>query len=295
MNDMQLSLECDLSLYADDSALLAYGKDLEQLSEFLSNQLSQCNRWLVDNRLSLHLGKTEVIVFGSRKRLKNVTEFNVKCGDTMIKRVTSVKYLGVILDEVLSFRDFVGGVLKRAGGKLSFLYRQSKLLSSHYRRILCSALIQPHLDYCSAAWFAGLNKGLRVKMSVLQRKMVRFILNLGPRDHVGQGEIFRLSWITVPDRARYFRLCHVHKVVINRSPDYISENFKRVSDVHSHCTRGNGTDFFIPGFLSTTMMKGSFLYNAITDWNALPMNLKGIPSEAVFRRRIKAYLMTPDN
>ena len=35
--------------------------------------------WLVDNKLSLHLRKTESIIFGSQKRLKKKKELNVVC------------------------------------------------------------------------------------------------------------------------------------------------------------------------------------------------------------------------
>ena len=69
---MNLSIDCRLSLYANDSALLLSGKNPDVIAERLSVELSTCKRWLVDNKLSLHVGKTECLLFGSRKRLKSV-------------------------------------------------------------------------------------------------------------------------------------------------------------------------------------------------------------------------------
>ena len=62
VNDMNISLSCRLSLYADDSALLFAHRDSQVIAARLSSELSQCKKWLVDNRLSLHIGKTESLL-----------------------------------------------------------------------------------------------------------------------------------------------------------------------------------------------------------------------------------------
>ena len=50
----------------------------------------------------IHLGKTETILFGSKKKVKRVEDFKVSCNGTAIKETNSVKYLGVTLDNTLS-------------------------------------------------------------------------------------------------------------------------------------------------------------------------------------------------
>ena len=78
INDMNISITCKLSLYADDSALLFSHRDARAIADRLSFELSSCKRWLVDNRLSLHVGKTESLLFGSKRRLKGI-DFRVLC------------------------------------------------------------------------------------------------------------------------------------------------------------------------------------------------------------------------
>ena len=68
INDMNISLSCRLSLYADDSALLFSHRDANVIADRLSNELTRCKHWLVDNRLSLHVGKTEALLFGSKRK-----------------------------------------------------------------------------------------------------------------------------------------------------------------------------------------------------------------------------------
>ena len=94
----------------------------------LSAELTKCRQWLVDNRLSLHLGKTECLLFGTKSKLKKVADFKVFCEGIAIQRVSHVKYLGVQLDANLDGSTHVGGLLKTCMGRLAFLYRNSGLL-----------------------------------------------------------------------------------------------------------------------------------------------------------------------
>ena len=79
VNDMHRSVNCQLSLYADDSALVFSHSDPSVIAERLGLELSNCKKWLIDNRLSLHVGKTECIIFGSDRKLKRVGSFTVSC------------------------------------------------------------------------------------------------------------------------------------------------------------------------------------------------------------------------
>ena len=116
INDMQRSVNCRLSLYADDSALIFSHSDCLVIEQRLSCELSSVKKWLVDNKLSLHVGKTECMIFGSGRRLKHIPEFNVKCDGTAVSQVSQVKYLGVKLDQNLKFKDHVTDVLKMCAG-----------------------------------------------------------------------------------------------------------------------------------------------------------------------------------
>ena len=78
INDMPSSVQCKLLLYADDSALLVSDKDPAAVAKMLSTE--SCRQWLIDNKLSLHLGKTVSILVGSKRKTKKVSDFTVICG-----------------------------------------------------------------------------------------------------------------------------------------------------------------------------------------------------------------------
>ena len=64
---MKAAVKCKFILYADDSALLVSGKDVVKIEQVLSRQLKAVNEWLEENRLSLHLRKTESIFLGPKR------------------------------------------------------------------------------------------------------------------------------------------------------------------------------------------------------------------------------------
>ena len=74
---MKAAVKCKLLLYTDDSALLASSSDVSEIEDVLSRELESVSEWLVVNRLSLHLGKTESILFGSNKRLAKRNQIKI--------------------------------------------------------------------------------------------------------------------------------------------------------------------------------------------------------------------------
>ena len=101
VNDLQTSIDqdCKVLLYADDTAILFSHNDTRVISEKLSRMLKSCHEWLVDNKLSLHLGKTESILFGPNRKLRSQSQenFSISCNGINIESKTSVKYLGVMI------------------------------------------------------------------------------------------------------------------------------------------------------------------------------------------------------
>ena len=63
--------------------------------------------------------------------------------------------------------------------------------------MLTTALVQCHFDYASASWFSGLSKKNKSKFQVLQNKVVRYLLNLTPRTHVGVSEFKCVNMLPV--------------------------------------------------------------------------------------------------
>ena len=259
VNDMPISVKCKLLLYADDSALIISGFDPKEIAKELSKELESCRQWLIDNKLSLHLGKTEAILFGSKRKLRRVNSFTVKCGEIQIKKVNSVKYLGLQIDNDLSGTSVIESIINKCHTRLKFLYRYKDILNKESRKTLCTALIQCNFDYSCCSWFPGINETFKKKLQVMQNKMIRFILSLENRSHIGNVELVDAGFLSVPDRVKQLQLGHVFKIKNKTSPKYLTENFVKLNENSNRIeTRAKAYNFQVPRISTNT-----FVYSAL--------------------------------
>lgn len=189
-----------LLLYADDSGILVTGKDRSEIEHALNEDMEIVSKWLIDNKLLLHLGKTESILFDFKPKLRLNPNLNVSCNGQVIEPTSSVNYLGATLDQNLSCDAMASSVIKKANSRLKFLHRKREYLTQHAKKLLVMSLIQCHFDYACSFWYYGLNKLWMNKLQVTQNKLIRFVLNLDPRSHIGHEEFNSLNWLPVSKR-----------------------------------------------------------------------------------------------
>lgn len=289
INDLKSVCSCELFLFADDSALVFSHKDKKIVESILSCELLNVSKWLAYNRLSLHLGKTESILFGSRVKLNKNPGFAVLAGNAALQAKDSVSYLGCVLDSQLSGVEQAQKVITKVNQRVRFLARIAKYLDTKAMMTLAGAIIQPYYDYACCSWYNGLSKYFKNKLQTSQNKLVRIILNLPPRTHLDPIHFQRLGWLKVEERVCQIEITMVHKILKGDVPKYLSNFFRRVRDVHSHSTRGSATDF-VPPRVQTKVGKDSFLSVASSMWNRLPSNVKTISNLDGFKRALKTWI-----
>ena len=57
-------------------------------------------------------------------------------------------------------------VINKINSRLKFLHRKNAFLTPVLRRLLCNALIQPHFDYASSAWYPNLTQKMKSKIQI---------------------------------------------------------------------------------------------------------------------------------
>ena len=95
-------------------------------------QINNVHRWLLANKLTLNVKKTEYMLIGSRQRLSQIdTEPIWSIESESIKRVSSTKTLGVIVDECITWKDHIDKVAKKASKGIGMLRRSKDLLDKN--------------------------------------------------------------------------------------------------------------------------------------------------------------------
>ena len=159
--------------FADDTYLLFGNKKLKTIETVMNTELKRVTTWLRLNRLSLNEGKTELIIFHSKRNIPQ-SDISIKLNGKKLTPVDSVKYLGMYIDKHLCWDTHIFHLskkLSRANGILSKLRHnapRSVCLNVYY------ALFYSHLIYGCNIWGITTVENLD-KIVKLQKKCVRII------------------------------------------------------------------------------------------------------------------------
>ena len=106
--------------------------------------------------------KTKFMLFGTRNKLKMAGDAPIIINGDVIERVQEFKYLGIILDETLSFEPHINYVYNKASRKLRALRKVRECMDQEISLKLFKSLVLPHFDYCDTVYMtaaqATLNK-----------------------------------------------------------------------------------------------------------------------------------------
>ena len=102
-------------LYADDAVLYVHTKDKAQAAKQLTAVMSNVCNWLESSHLHLNVSKT-VSMYFSKRLNKSDTDPNIFVREKKLEVVQEFKYLGVILDSQLTFKQHT----KKTVNKMKF-------------------------------------------------------------------------------------------------------------------------------------------------------------------------------
>ena len=105
-----------IRLFADDTNLTASGQAITQLEAAVNSDLENLRKWLIANKLSLNVAKTEFILIGSKPMIKSISysHLSIKIDNKPIKQIHECKSLGVIIDQHVSWNSNTDNICKKS-------------------------------------------------------------------------------------------------------------------------------------------------------------------------------------
>ena len=294
---MPQAVNSNLFLYADDSCLVFLEKDVIEIERQLNKDFKNICEWFVDNRLSIPFGedKTEFILFASKRKIKNIPKLKINYKNIQIKQHSKVKYLCCILDETVSGESMALKVINKINSRLKFLNRKNKFLTPVLRRLLCNALIQPHFDYASSAWYLNLTQKMKNKIQTTQKmknkiqttqnKCIRYCLQLDKMTNISKNEFETLNWLPVKDRFNQSINSIVFKYFC-----YLNEVFELACSNNLR-TRNSYLKLIYP-FRKSNMRQKALSFIGRIIWNKTPEVLKKTKSINTFKHDLKKYYLS---
>jgi len=173
MNDINRSSSIlTFILFADDTTILFSSNSLDNLNLIINKELISVNEWIKANKLSLNISKTNFIIF--KKKLQSPQNFViVTMENTIIKQVTSTKFLGVNINTENGWKDHINEVTKKISRALGIIRRIRYKLTTKTAMLLYDALILSHITYCNIVWAATYKTRLKW-LYVMQKELSEY-------------------------------------------------------------------------------------------------------------------------
>ena len=264
------------NLYADDSTLTCTfsNKNPVHIVNKLESELECIHAWLEMNKIKINCSKSKYIAFSYRNSL---TFGNIKIGSQYLENTTSAKFLGILIDDNLNFKEHVEHISTKISKTVGLLFRLRLSLPPDALKTLYCSLILPHINYGIEVWH-GCPRGCRDRIFILQKRAIRAIKFLSYTDstniHFKSMDLLKLD-----DLYKFKVLTSMHN----------NFNFISQSDVHQYNTR-NSNNLTIPSY-NRAKSQATWLYRGIHLWNTLPDSIKTLRSGYVFKKTLKKYFI----
>ena len=150
INDLaNVSDKLKFILFADDTNVFVSGKNIKNVCDVLNKELENMYIWFKVNKLSLNVSKTNYMIFG-----KKYTDslFNIQIDGVVVDRVHVTKFLGVLVDDELTWNNHITSVCKNISKNMSMLYKVKHILNSNSLYTLYCSLLLPYFSYACEIW-----------------------------------------------------------------------------------------------------------------------------------------------
>ena len=294
INDFRYSLvKSDCGHFADDTFIMYSSNKLKTIETVLNHELKLASNWLKINKLSLNKDKTKLIIFHSKRKYIDKLNLSIKIDGHRIPVVDKVNYLGMFLDEHLSWEFHINQLstkLSRGNGilsKLRYYVPQNTLIQVYY------AIFHSYLYYGCAIWGQAIEKYLDI-IRILQKKCVRIMTFAEFRSH--STPIFQtLGLIKLDDVIRVNILNFVYDFIHNLLPEEFKDFYTFRYEIHNYNNRFVKDSLYINRVNTVNYGIKTICYQGPLIWNELIVDKPlfiSMHTKSTFQYNIKKYFMS---
>ena len=161
-------------LYADDANIIITGDTIAEIETKFLELSTKLVDWVSHNELKLNTKKTNYMLF-SRSRNLHLGTFVPKIGGIPIERKTVARFLGVIIDDKLSWSHHITAIRSKMSKFIGILYKLKHTLPLKARLLTFNSLVQSHLNYASLVW-GSTHKSKIDTLFTAQKKAMRAVM-----------------------------------------------------------------------------------------------------------------------
>ena len=281
LNDIADGVTSEVRLLADD-CIMYRQIDSARDSEDLQKDIDRLCAW--EERWQMKFNKAKCYAMHITHK-KNPVRTSYQMGDSVLETVTNHTYLGVELNNKLSWASHIKNVTSRANQILGLLRRNLYSCTPDVKAVAYKTLVRPRLEYCASIW-DPYQKDAKAQLEGVQRRSARFVMKNNKKKASVTEMLRNLEWEPLEHRRAAQRLIliykSVNKLVAINTDSYQTKSREGVS------TRSHTTTAFSKITANKDCYKFSLLPRTLAEWNCLPPDLRDAPTLAVFKSGIRS-------
>ena len=152
INDLPNASELiELLVFTDDTSIFYSHSNPNTVQSVQNSELKNIEIWLRCDKLSVDVKKTSYFIFTPSQK-KYYHNFSFSRDDQLLTQTNATKFLGVYIDEHLTWKDHISNSCRQISKSIVMLFRFHFYLSSKPKLTLYYSLIYPHITYCNSTW-----------------------------------------------------------------------------------------------------------------------------------------------
>ena len=277
INDLPKVLpDSQVTLFADDTTITLANNDSRTLNLETNENLEQVYDWCLANRLTINVNKTEMLLVTNRDP-GCLDNRSILLGNRYLDFSSTCKFLGVTLDNRLSFSNHTSNISNKVSIYVGVLYKLRHQFNLKAKLNFYYGMIYPILNYCIIVWGGTYSTHL-ANLSKLQKRAVRLILG-APFDSHSTPIFYTLKILKLSEIYKFNLCVYMYKQIR-------AGNFNVQHEINTR-----NRNLAAPQYhrLSTTQHSVSF--NGPKIYNSLPNHLKNNNSLPRFKKELKLHFL----
>ena len=287
INDMSNTIE-NLSIvhFADDSTLHTPLHRNMNIAPQINTKLSLVNNWLLANKLHLNMGKTKYMILNIKDK---PPDLNLVIGNSHIGRTNVQKFLGIYIDDKISFGEHAKKISTKLSRGVGLLRKMKQIVPRRVLKQLFYAFIYSRFTYGIICYGSAYQNQIQ-RVKNLIRRALKLVLNCDTLTP----EICKTERLFDFDTAyKYFCSINMYRIIQLKNHDFLATKILSYQINHNHETRSVQNQNLNLPFYRLTKCQRSFLYNGTNIWNSLPLNIRTLQADLnSFKKLTKRHLLS---
>ena len=220
---------------------------------------------------------------------QNKPELKVSIDNNPIKQSHHIKYLGVLIDDNLNWKQQIKGQCSKVARGSWALNQLKHFVDEQTLRSVYHCLIYSHLQYCISSWGTA-SKSTSAPLFILQKRSIRLLTGSGYCEHTNP-LFYRAKCLKLKDIYSLETAKLMYKIHNNVLSFANTDKFNLIKNCYTHKTRFSlKNNFFLPR-TRTRLGQKSLSFAGIKIWNEIPSSMKEV-SFYRFKKAVKAHFLS---